>query len=129
MVENQSPKDIKTAAWLFPAYLVLINIFVLPIAFAGLITFPTGQIDADMFVLALPLSQGANTLTMVAFIGGLSAATAMVIVASIALAIMVCNEIIVPLMLRRTATQTPEPDEYQEIGPLLLNIRLSLIHI
>jgi len=129
VVENQSESDVRTAAWLFPLYLVLINIFVLPIALAGLLTFPSGTVDADMFVLALPLSAGANTLAMVGFIGGLSAATAMVIVASIALAIMVCNEIVVPLMLRRAATRAPERDDFAEIGPLLLNIRRVIIFL
>ncbi len=129
VVENQSQGDVRTAAWLFPIYLVLINIFVLPIALAGLLTFPAGQVDADMFVLALPLSEGATALTMFAFVGGLSAATAMVIVASIALAIMVCNEIIVPLMLRSAATRSPDSDDYAEIGPLLLNIRRVTIFL
>ncbi|MGI9407745.1 MAG: hybrid sensor histidine kinase/response regulator, partial [Hyphomicrobiaceae bacterium] len=129
VVENHSKREIHTAAWLFPLYLVLINIFVLPIAIAGLLSFPPGSVDADMFVLALPLSQGANVLAMFAFVGGLSAATAMVIVASIALAIMVCNEIAVPLMLRRAATRAPDRDEFAEIGPLLLNIRRAVIFL
>ena len=47
--------EIKRAAWLFPLYLVLINLFVVPIAIAGLLTFPPGSVDSDMFVLALPL--------------------------------------------------------------------------
>ena len=80
VVENNNEAEIKRAAWLFPLYLVLINLFVLPIALAGLMTFPAGQVDSDMFVLALPLHGGANTLAPIAFIGGLSAATAMVIV-------------------------------------------------
>ena len=65
---------------MFPIYLVLINLFVIPIAMAGLLTFPTGNVDSDMFVLALPLQAGSNVLTIAAFVGGLSAATAMVIV-------------------------------------------------
>src|SRR5919108_729396 len=56
VVENNSEAEIKRAAWLFPAYLVLINLFVVPIAMAGLLSFPAGRIDSDMFVLALPLS-------------------------------------------------------------------------
>ncbi len=56
VVENHSEAEIRRAAWLFPAYLVLINLFVLPIAMAGLLTFPAGQVDSDMFVLALPIA-------------------------------------------------------------------------
>jgi Na+/proline symporter/signal transduction histidine kinase/CheY-like chemotaxis protein len=107
VVENNSEDEIKRAAWLFPLYLVLINLFVVPIALAGLITFGpgqgagSGQIDSDMFVLALPLAARSDLFTLVAFVGGLSAATAMVIVESVALAIMVSNDIVMPLVLQR----------------------------
>ena len=82
VVENNSEKEIRRAAWLFPVYLVLINLFVVPIAAAGLLSLPKGSFDADSFVLALPLSAGADAITLLAFVGGLSAATAMVIVDS-----------------------------------------------
>ena len=102
VVENHSEAEVRRAAWLFPLYLVLINLFVLPIAVAGLLTFPAGKVDSDMFVLALPLSApSAQMVTLIAFVGGLSAATAMVIVESVALAIMVSNDIVVPLVLKR----------------------------
>src|SRR5207344_841636 len=77
VVENNSEAEIRRAAWLFPLYLVLINLFVVPIAIAGLITFPQGKVDSDMFVLALPLVARSDVLTIAAFVGGLSAATAM----------------------------------------------------
>src|SRR6185436_2511693 len=96
-----SEAEIKRAAWLFPLYLVLINLFVVPIAMAGLLTFKPGQFDSDMYVLALRLSAGSDLLTIAAFVGGLSAATAMVIVESVALAIMVSNDIVMPLVLQR----------------------------
>jgi len=101
VVENNSEKEIRRAAWLFPVYLVLINLFVVPIAAAGLLNLPKGSYDADTFVLALPLSAGAEAITLLAFVGGLSAATAMVIVDSVALAIMVSNGLVLPLLLRR----------------------------
>ena len=101
VVENNNEKEIKRASWLFPLYLILINLFVVPIAIAGLITFRAGTVDSDMFVLALPLSHGSNVMTIAAFVGGLSAATAMVIVESVALAIMVSNDIVMPLLLQR----------------------------
>jgi Na+/proline symporter/signal transduction histidine kinase/ActR/RegA family two-component response regulator len=103
VVENHSEAEVRRAAWMFPVYLVLINLFVLPIALAGLMTFPAGRFDGDMFVLALPLAAHSKLITLVAFVGGLSAATAMVIVESVALAIMVSNDIVMPLMLKRHA--------------------------
>src|SRR5262245_9800595 len=87
VVENNSENEIRRAAWLFPVYLLLINVFVVPIAAAGVMILPRGFIDADMFVLGLPLAAGADVVTLLAFVGGLSAATAMVIVDSVALAI------------------------------------------
>lgn len=90
----------RTAAWTFPLYLLAINIFVLPIALAGLLAFPNGDVTPDTFVLALPLFHDAPVLALVAFLGGLSAATAMVIVETIALAGMICNDLVMPALLR-----------------------------
>jgi Na+/proline symporter/CheY-like chemotaxis protein/two-component sensor histidine kinase len=100
VVENTNISDLRRAAWLFPLYLVAINLFVVPIAMAGLLTFGSRDIDADTFVLALPAASDNRALTLVAFIGGLSAATAMVIVESVALSIMVCNNLVLPLLVR-----------------------------
>ena len=113
-------REIKRAAWLFPLYLVLINLFVVPIALAGLLTFPAGTVDSDMFVLALPLQAGSNMLTIAAFVGGLSAATAMVIVESVALSIMVSNDLIMPLVLQRRGALISGRDN---VGSLLLTVR------
>ena len=99
VVENNSDVEIRRAAWLFPLYLVLINLFVVPIAVAGVVTFGS-SVDADTFVIALPMALGDPAITLAAFIGGLSAATAMVIVACVALSIMISNNIVVPLILR-----------------------------
>jgi Na+/proline symporter/signal transduction histidine kinase len=110
VVENHSDSEIRRASWLFPLYLILINLFVLPIAMAGLLTFSAGRVDSDMFVVALPLSVQSELITLVAFIGGLSAATAMVIVETVALAIMVSNDIVMPLALKRRALAGEPPD-------------------
>mgnify|MGYP001255535069 CR=1 FL=1 len=126
VVENHSEAEIRRAAWLFPAYLVLINLFVLPIAMAGLLTFPAGHIDSDMFVLALPIAGHSELITLVAFVGGLSAATAMVIVESVALAIMVSNDIVVPLVLKRRATLAGVPSD---AGAWLLTTRRIAIFV
>src|SRR5580692_1813365 len=126
VVENHSEAEIRRAAWLFPVYLVLINLFVLPIAMAGLLTFPAGKVDSDMFVLALPIAAHSELLTLVAFVGGLSAATAMVIVESVALAIMVSNDIVVPLVLKRRATLAAGPSD---AGAWLLTTRRIAIFV
>jgi Na+/proline symporter/CheY-like chemotaxis protein len=102
VVENSSDAEVSRARWLFPLYLIAINIFVVPIALAGLVTFPFGIIDSDMYVLALPIEGQSRLLSIAVFIGGLSAGTAMVIVECVALAIMVSNDIVVPLVLQRS---------------------------
>ena len=127
VVENNNEGEIKRAAWLFPLYLVLINLFVVPIALAGLLTFKPGTVDSDMFVLALPLQAGSNILTIAAFVGGLSAATAMVIVESVALSIMVSNDLVMPLVLQRRGALL---SGRENVGSLLLKVRrLSIFAI
>ncbi len=126
VVENHDEREVKRAAWVFPIYLFLINLFVIPIAIGGLLTFPRGQVDSDMFVLALPLSAGSGFFTIAAFVGGLSAATAMVIVESVALSIMASNDLVVPLVLKqRSALITGSSD----VGALLLRIRRIAIFV
>ena len=119
VVENAALSDIRRAAWLFPLYLIAINIFVIPIAIAGLVLLPASA-DGDMFVLALPVSAQNFFFTMVAFIGGLSASTAMVVVETIALSIMICNNLVVPLLLRRRAER---PEILHDMGKTLIIIR------
>jgi Na+/proline symporter/signal transduction histidine kinase/CheY-like chemotaxis protein len=126
VVENNNEDEIRRAAWLFPLYLVLINLFVVPIALAGLLTFQSGPVDSDMFVLALPLAAHSDLLTVAAFIGGLSAATAMVIVESVALAIMVSNDLVMPLVLQRRESLI---SGRENIGGLLLAIRRMAIFL
>jgi Na+/proline symporter/signal transduction histidine kinase len=130
VVESHSEREVRRASWLFPAYLVLINLFVLPIAIAGLLLFPAGSFDSDMTVLELPLSRGNSVLTLAAFIGGLSAATAMVIVASVALSIMISNDVVIPSLLKlrgRLPSSTQAGDEPGDLGPTILKIRRTII--
>ena len=116
-----TPRDIRTAAWLFPLYLVLINLFVAPLAIAGLKLFPDGAINRDLTVLALPLSAGAHGVALMTMIGGLSAATGMVVVESVALSITISNDLAMPLLLRRRGA--PERAAAGDIGALVLRIR------
>jgi PAS domain S-box-containing protein len=99
VVELTDPEHLKKAMWLFPLYLVLINIFVLPVAFGGLLLTGSSQ-GADSFVLSIPLSQGQNHLALLVFIGGFAAATGMIIVESLAISTMVMNSIVMPAIYR-----------------------------
>src|SRR6202045_4469952 len=120
VVENSSDAEVGRARWLFPLYLVAINLFVIPIAIAGLITFPFGAVDSDMYVLALPIEANAPLLSVGIFVGGLSAATAMVIVECVALSIMVSNDIVVPLVLQRAPLSRAGERDF---GDFLLRVR------
>ena len=99
VVENADERHLRTAAWLFPLYLFLITLFVLPIAIAGLSLLPRGS-NPDMFVLTLPMWAGQNGVALLAFLGGFSSATSMVIVACIALSTMISNHLVMPLAMR-----------------------------
>lgn len=100
IVENVSERHLRKATWLFPLYLLLINLFVFPIALAGKIVFTGTSIDADTFVLALPLKFNQPWLSLFVFIGGFSAATSMIIVETIALTTMMSNNLILPILLK-----------------------------
>ena len=122
VTENNSDAELRRATWMFPLYLVLINLFVVPIAAAGMLRF--GQdVNPDTFVLALPLDHGQVALALFAFIGGLSAATAMVIVATVALAIMISNDIVVPLLLRRHSEEDLVNSSGRDMSGTLLMVR------
>lgn len=99
VVENRNPAHLRTALWLFPLYMLLINIFVIPVAFAGLL-LGGNPAEADYFVLTIPLQQGHTLLTLFVFIGGVSAASGMIIVESLAISNMVMNSIVNPAMYR-----------------------------
>ncbi len=100
VAENTNESHIKTATWVFPLYLLLINIFVIPIALGGKILLPS-NIDPDSYVLAMPLINGSEGLALFTFIGGFSAATGMIIVSTTALSLIATNNIFVPLLLKR----------------------------
>jgi len=104
VVENTDERHLHVASWAFPLYLFAMSLFVVPIAVIGLDLLPEGS-NPDLFVLTVPLYEGQNGLAVLSFLGGLSSATSMVIVATIALATMVSNHIVVPLWLGLQADQ------------------------
>ncbi|MFH1136109.1 MAG: PAS domain S-box protein [Pseudomonadota bacterium] len=97
VVENQSESHLRTAIWLLPLYLFLINLFIYPIAAAGLISgFDPSQ--ADTFLLRVPLEDGHSPMALLVFIGGFSAATSMILISSMTMAIMISNHLLLPLV-------------------------------
>jgi Na+/proline symporter/nitrogen-specific signal transduction histidine kinase len=126
VVENDAEKHLATASWAFPLYLFLMCLFVVPIAVVGLEILPEGS-NPDLFVLTVPLAMGQEGLAALAFLGGFSSATSMVIVAAIALSTMVSNHIVLPLWLRRSHTRNPESDDVRSI--LLRSRRISIVGI
>ena len=124
VVENVDERHLNKAVWLFPLYMFAINLFVLPIAFGGLLHFSDGRVNADTFVLTLPMSQRQELLALLVFVGGLSAATGMVIVETIALSTMVCNDLLMPPLLRFTRARFMQ---HEELSSLLLDIRRGAI--
>ncbi len=123
VVENERAQDLRTARWVFPLYLLLMGLFVLPISWAGQALL-SGDIASDGFIISVPLSIGAEHMALLAFVGGTSAASGMVIVSTIALAIMVSNDLVLPLLLRRVKTTART---FGHFSNLLVTIRRLLI--
>jgi Na+/proline symporter/signal transduction histidine kinase/CheY-like chemotaxis protein len=124
VVEHGHPASLRTARWLFPSYLVLINLFVLPIAAGGLLLLGR-SVNADLYVLQLPLGHGVDWLSALVFIGGLSASTSMVVVACMALSAMIGNELLMPYILRRRGRW--HPGAQQQMGPLVVFVRRAAV--
>ena len=113
VVENHDIADLKRAAWLFPLYLILINIFVIPIALAGLAVFPERRHRPGHDACSrCRSSDKAGIVAVIAFLGGFSAATAMVIVDSVAVAVMISNHLVMPIVLRRRAFAGIDPGSF-----------------
>lgn len=101
VIENSDERHVATAMWLFPTYLLLINLFVIPIAFGGIL-ITGGTFNADFFVISIPILSGHDAIAMLAYLGGLSAAAGMVMVESIAISTMLLNHIFMPVIVHFT---------------------------
>lgn len=123
VVENSDEDHLRTASWLFPLYLLLITLFVVPIAIGGLAFLPQGS-NPDMFVLTLPMWAGQDTIALLAFLGGFSSATSMVIVSCIALSTMVSNHLVMPIALRLKWVSDSASGEIRRF--LLVSRRVSI---
>lgn len=123
VVENDSDAQLRMASWAFPLYLMMMSLFIVPIAVMGLEILPEGS-NPDLFVLTLPLSQGKDGLAVLSFLGGFSSATSMVIVAAIALSTMVSNHIVMPLWLRAYGRGASVSGDVRKV--VLLSRRVSI---
>jgi Na+/proline symporter/nitrogen-specific signal transduction histidine kinase len=124
VVENVNEEHLRKAIWLFPLYLLAINIFVLPVAFAGMLHFGDKGKHADTFLLMLPMIKQQAGFVLLIFIGGLSAATGMVIVETVALSTMICNDLVMPVLLRLPFLRLAQR---RDLSSLLLAIRRGSI--
>lgn len=118
-VENGNPKNLRVAAWVFPSYLIAISLFVPVLAIASWLVF-RGQTNPILAVMRLPMAADQSALALIAFLGGLSAATAMIIVEVVALSTMICNEVIMPILSRQAALRD---SSRQTMPTLLLGLR------
>ena len=120
VVECGDVADVRNARWLFSGYLAVICLFVLPITAAGQFVLSGSSASPDAYVLALPMALDNTALALAAYVGGFSAATGMVIVASVALATMVSNDLVMPLLWRDSLTDV---DQRQHLGQRVLWVR------
>ncbi|MDC8831716.1 PAS domain-containing hybrid sensor histidine kinase/response regulator [Alteromonas gilva] len=119
-VESNGAGELATARWLFPLYLLGMTAFVLPIALAGSLLLEPSTAQSDSLVLAIPLQQNNTAISVIAFIGGLSATTSMIIVATLALGIMIANNLVTPLWFKLKLKQQ---SQHAMHASQLLNIR------
>ncbi|MCY7354790.1 MAG: PAS domain-containing hybrid sensor histidine kinase/response regulator [Lysobacter sp.] len=126
VVECRDETHVRTARWLFPLYLALIALPLLPLARAGDALLGASGVPSDLYVLALPLSQGNEGLALLAFLGGLSAATGMVVVSTLTLSLMIGNHWLAPGLLRGAWLQRGGGDLR---GIVLLLRRLGIVAI
>ena len=126
VVENNDERHLQFASWAFPAYLFLMSLFVVPIAVTGLDRLPDGS-NPDLYVLSLPLAEGREGLAVLAFLGGFSSATSMVIVATLALATMVSNHIVMPIWLRTSEQRAAISGDVRNV--VIFARRISILFI
>ena len=122
-VENVSHHHLRHARRWFSGYLLLVTLVVIPIAVAGMQLFPGILAQADSFVLLIPSSMEWNALSIIVFIGGFSAATSMIIIATLALSTMISNDVVMPGLLKSTKQKGMSHD----YSLLILLVRRTMI--
>lgn len=127
VIENVDETHIEKSIWVFPLYIFAINIFVLPIAFAGKLLYASTQVNADYYILSIPISHAQRWLSMLVYIGGFSAATSMIIVECIALSTMISNNLVLPFFIRNNFLQSRQINYINTIT--LYSRRISIVLI
>ena len=125
IIENRKEKHIKTAIWLFPLYLLLINFFVFPISWGGNVLFADQSVNTDFYSILIPQKMGNQFISAIVFLGGLSASISMIIISSISLSVMLSNNLIIPYGWLNTFKINSESDNSKNI----VNIRKFSIFI
>ncbi|TAL73757.1 MAG: hybrid sensor histidine kinase/response regulator [Rhodanobacter sp.] len=120
VVECEDTNDLRHARWLYPLYMLIVSLAVLPIVAAGTQLPLVRDGLADAWVLNLPLALNNHGMTLLAFVGGFSAATGMVIVAAVALSTMISNDLVMPALLR---LRHLELDRRSDLSTLVLRVR------
>ncbi len=126
-IEQNGDSELRTARWLFPLYLIGMTLFILPIALAGQLILDTNAIKTDAFVLALPIQTDQVLISVIAFLGGISAATSMVIVATLALGVMIANNLFTPIWLKLAFNRNNHSS--MQTSSLLTIRRLTIIAV
>jgi signal transduction histidine kinase len=127
MIESRDERDLRIARWMFPLYMVLIALPILPLALAGHQELAAAGTDSDLYVLALPLSRGDGGMALLAFIGGLSAATGMVIFSTLALSVMISNHWLTPIWLKAAWSNTATGQHGSLSRSLLMARRIGIL--
>ncbi|AJQ96878.1 PAS domain-containing hybrid sensor histidine kinase/response regulator [Gynuella sunshinyii] len=127
VVENTNIEHFNLARWIFPLYLALISVVVIPITAAGLVLFEGQGLDADTFVLHIPMASQNIWLTILVFIGGFSAATAMIVVATLTMSTMLSNDVLLPLLLKTKRFKSRDGKDLS--NALILIRRIAIVMI
>ncbi|GHB72831.1 hypothetical protein GCM10008107_22810 [Psychrosphaera saromensis] len=119
VVDNSDSKNLQTARWLFPLYLILTAAAIIPIALAGHYFLLDTGVNKDIFTMELPMYVNSHWATIFVFLGGISAASAMIIVATLTLSTMITNDVFMPLLLKRDSHQILDQGMYKfKVVPL-----------
>lgn len=127
VVEYHQQKDLKYARVIFPVYLLLFSLFIIPIVVAGSQILNSSDVNTDFYVLFLPISQNQSWLSVISFIGGLSAATAMVIVATVTLSTMVSNDLILPNLFKFSRKKIKVGDDLNKWILIIRRLSITLL--
>jgi signal transduction histidine kinase/Na+/proline symporter len=126
IVRNRNNEELEKARWFIPVTLLILGLFIIPIVAMGAVFLPQGT-SVDYHLLALPVAAGQSWLAIIAFAGGLAAATTMLLFPSILLSIMISNDLLLPIFLRRASVRPGQSGDFSRIILILRRIAISAI--